>query len=53
MDFKLRLHSDIPEVVARRDAYMHALNTDPDIHMKAASAMNAAIDDMFESSASS
>ncbi|CAK7227286.1 hypothetical protein SEUCBS140593_006526 [Sporothrix eucalyptigena] len=53
IDFKLRLHSDIPEIVARRDAYMHALNTDPDIHMKAASAMNAAIEDMFESSAPS
>lgn len=48
MDFKLRLHSDAPEVVAGRDAFMHALNTDPDVHTKTASSMNEAIEDMFE-----
>lgn len=48
MDFKLRLHSDDPEVIAKRDAFMHALNTDPDMHTKAASAMNENIEDMFE-----
>ena len=48
-DFKLRLHSTKPEYVASREAYMHALNTDPDVHAKAASAMNETIEDMFES----
>ena len=52
IDFKLRLHSNAPEIVAERDAFMHALNTDPDVHKKAASSMDEAIKDMFELPAS-
>ncbi|KAF4456816.1 FAD NAD(P)-binding domain-containing [Fusarium albosuccineum] len=48
IDFKLRLHSGHPEVVAQRDIYLHALKTDPDVHTKAASSMNETIEDMFE-----
>ncbi|KAF4784581.1 hypothetical protein HER10_EVM0009933 [Colletotrichum scovillei] len=47
-DFKLRLHSDDPEVVAEREAFIYALNNDPDVHKKAASSMNENIQDMFE-----
>jgi hypothetical protein len=48
INFKLRLHSTDPEIVAQRDEFMHALNSDPGIHLKMASIMNDAIEDMFE-----
>lgn len=48
IDFKLRLHSNDPEIVARREGFMDALNNDPDIHVKTASMMNEAVEDMFE-----
>lgn len=48
IDFKLRLHGTDKETVARREGFMHALNNDPDIHLKMASMMNNAIEDMFE-----
>lgn len=49
IDFKLRLHSMHPDIVSKRETYMNMLNNDPDIHVKAASAMNNAIDNLFES----
>lgn len=48
MEFKLRLHSNVSKVVAERDAFINALNTDPDVHTKAASSIDDAIEDMFE-----
>ncbi|KAM5359706.1 hypothetical protein ACJZ2D_014275 [Fusarium nematophilum] len=48
IDFKLRLHSTNPEVVAAREGFFNALNNDPDIHLKTATMMNEQVEDMFE-----
>jgi hypothetical protein len=48
IDFKLRLHSNDPEIASKRDAFMSALNNDPEIHLKMASMMNNTVEDMFE-----
>ncbi|KAK9415457.1 hypothetical protein SUNI508_10481 [Seiridium unicorne] len=48
IDFKLRVHGTDPESIAQRDAFMEALNTDPSINMKMATAMNSQTEDMFE-----
>ncbi|EXJ93193.1 hypothetical protein A1O3_01750 [Capronia epimyces CBS 606.96] len=48
IDFKLRLHSSDPDVERARAVFFHALNTDPEIHLKMASMMNEVVDDEFE-----
>lgn len=47
-DFKLRLHSADPEIVAAREGFFDALNKDPGIHLKTATMMNEQVEDMFE-----
>lgn len=48
IEFKLRLHSTQSEIEARRDSFFDALNNDPSIHIKMATMMNEAVEDMFE-----
>ncbi|PNS18824.1 hypothetical protein CAC42_5363 [Sphaceloma murrayae] len=47
IDFKLRVHSNHPDVAASREKFFDALNNDPDIHLKMATMMNEVIQDEF------